>query len=412
MAYDDGGRRYPDGYGPPDDQPPASAQPGDYHGDPAGYGADYADPFSPAREAEPPTVDQRYEPDLGERLGQVYDEVGGRESNDRLFVHVVLEVVLLLAAGGAMFWAYRADGSLFRGEALQSMLLAFGATLLLATASALTLRVRAVNLGLFAFAWAGMALFTKLHKGFGTPVAAAIAVGVAVGAGLVLALLILLLKSPGWAAGLAVGFGLYAAVTLVKVPATVPDFGVDLSGRAIIVVGVALALSLVGGIVGALPGTRRVLGACRDYAPGSRRTRGAITLTLFGTVGAATLAGAAGVLLALSMPAGASTGGGTRLTVLGYAGLGLAAALLGGTSALGRRGGFTGTILATGLLFGVYVLTVAHEWRTDLSVVIGGGLILGLVVSWLVELLGRPDPVPAEYTTDTPQKDLYVPTYR
>lgn len=410
MAFDDGGRKYPDGYGPPDDAP---AQPGDYQGDPAGYGSDYADPFSPARETEPPTVDQSYEPNaaLGERLNDLYDEVGGRDSNDRLFVHVVLEVVLLVAAGGAMFWAYQGDGSLFKGESLQSLLLAFGATLMLATASALTLRVRAVNLGLFAFAWAGMALFIKLHKGFGTLVAAGIAVGVAIAAGLVLALLIMLLKMPGWAASLAVGFGMYAVTTLVKVPAAVPDFGIDLSKRAILVVAAALAISLVGGIVGALPGTRRVLGACRDHAPGGRRTRGAITLTLFGTVGAATLAGVAGVLLALSMPAGASTGGGARLEVLGYAGMGLAAALLGGTSALGRRGGFAGTIVASALLFGVYTLTVAHEWNTDLSVIIGGGLIAGIVVSWLVETLGKPDSIPAEYRTDE-TKDLYVPSYK
>lgn len=394
MAYDDVGRRYPDGYGTSDDlKPPAH---GDYPDD----------PFSPERDpyaASPstgstdlPTVETRYNTGtnsaIGDRLDHVYDEVGDRESNDRLLVHIVLEVVLMLGAGGIMFAAYQADSSLFKGSSLKHLILALTAVLFIATASALTLRVRAVNLGLFAFVFAGAAIFLELYNERGTAVSGAIAIGTTLAAGVVLAILILLFKVPGWAAGLGVGLALFAGVTQLKLPAKVPDYAFDVNSRGLILCVAAVAVSVVGGIVGALPGTRRVLGACRDTNDGQKRSRGAITATLFGTVGAAVLAGVAGVILALSQTGGSGTGAVPGTTVL-YGGLGLAAALLGGTSAHGRRGGFVGTLLGTAAMVGFYMLGVAKEWSLSPTVYVGAGLVAGLVVTWLVELLGKPDQV-------------------
>src|ERR1043165_6937667 len=150
MAYDDGGRRYPDGYGPPDDSnPPAH---GDYRDDPPGYSSssDYRDdPYSTSSDL--PTADNRFTPDpataIGDRLDHVYDEGGDRDASDRLLVHIFFEVVLMLAAAGVFFWARQTDSAIFEGVSLKRLVLAFSAVLLLATATALTLRVRAVNLG-------------------------------------------------------------------------------------------------------------------------------------------------------------------------------------------------------------------------------------------------------------------------
>ena len=389
MAYDDAGRRYPDGYGTSDDlKPPAH---GDYPDD----------PFSPERDpyaasGDLPTAETRYDtgknPTIDDRLDHVYDEVGDRESNDRLLVHVVLEVVLMLAAGGVMFAAYQADSALFKGASLKHLILALTAILFIATASALTLRVRAVNLGLFAFVFAGAAIFLELYNERGTAVSGAIAIGVTLAAGIVLAILILLFKVPGWAAGLGVGLALFAGVTQLKLPAKVPDYAFDVNSRGLILCVAAVAVSVVGGVIGALPGTRRILGACRETNDGEKRSRGAITATLFGTVGAAVLAGVAGVILALSQTGGSGTGAVPGTTVL-YGGLGLAAALLGGTSAHGRRGGFVGTLLGTAAMVGFYTLGTAQEWSLSPTVYVGAGLVAGLVVTWLVELLGKPDQV-------------------
>ncbi|GIG69516.1 hypothetical protein [Phytomonospora endophytica] len=406
MAYDDGGRRYPDGYGPPDDSnPPAH---GDYRDDPPGYSSspDYRDdPYSASSDL--PTADNRYTPDpvtaIGDRLDHVYDEVGGRDANDRLLVHIVLEVVLMLAAAGVFFWARSTDSTLFEGTPLKHLVLGFSAVLLLATATALTLRVRAVNLGLFAFALAAAALFFKFYDGQGTAIAAVVAVGACLGAGLVLALLILLFKVPGWAAGLGVGLALFAGVESIKLPALAPDYAFNINDRGVIVLGLAAALSIVGGVVGSLPGTRRLLGACRDGDTGGRRTRGAVTLTLFGTLGSTALAGVAGVVIALGTAQGMPTGP-TSQTALLYGGLALAGALLGGTSAQGRRGGFAGTLLGTAVMVGVVQLGAAQDWHLHPAVYVAGGLVAGLVATWLVETLGKPDEVP-DYSADDGKRE-------
>jgi hypothetical protein len=95
------------------------------------------------------------------------------------------------------------------------------------------------------------------------------------------------------------------------------------------------------------------------------------------------------VLLALHSREVAPTDNGLGLTALA-----LGAALLGGTSVYGRHGGLFGTALA---VVGLALLPryVAAEHRVVSTFAVAAAAIgVGLLVSRLVEALGRPRPVP------------------
>jgi hypothetical protein len=116
------------------------------------------------------------------------------------------------------------------------------------------------------------------------------------------------------------------------------------------------------------------------------------------------LAGVGGVLQVSMSGAAAPTDG------LALTGLALGAALLGGTSAYGRRGGIFGTVLAVSLLvvIGQYANATRLNW--PVTVLAAGAIGVGLAVTRLVERLGRPRPaaealdedwMPRAATTDT-----------
>jgi hypothetical protein len=71
--------------------------------------------------------------------------------------------------------------------------------------------------------------------------------------------------------------------------------------------------------------------------------------------------------------------------------LAVGAALLGGTSAFGRRGGVFGTVLAAILLTVAigYTKAIGHPWNTFALGAVAIGL--GLAVTRVVERFGRPD---------------------
>jgi hypothetical protein len=75
---------------------------------------------------------------------------------------------------------------------------------------------------------------------------------------------------------------------------------------------------------------------------------------------------------------------------LEWTGLALGVALVGGTSAFGRRGGVFGTILAA--VLATLFLRYEEEMNWDISefAIAGGALAAGLVVTRLVESYGRP----------------------
>ena len=101
------------------------------------------------------------------------------------------------------------------------------------------------------------------------------------------------------------------------------------------------------------------------------------------------LAGLGGALAALANSA-AVPGDGLTLT-----GLALGTALFGGTSAFGRRGGIAGTALAATLVALFLAYGEAQNWRMSPFVVAAGLIGAGLLVTRLVESLGRPRAVAA-----------------
>jgi hypothetical protein len=93
----------------------------------------------------------------------------------------------------------------------------------------------------------------------------------------------------------------------------------------------------------------------------------------------------AGVLLA------SGTGGQPVTPAVGFdlTGLAIGAALLGGTSAFGRRGGVFGTAFAVVLLALFIGYADASDWRISRYAVAGAVVAAGLVVTRLVETFGR-----------------------
>jgi hypothetical protein len=117
----------------------------------------------------------------------------------------------------------------------------------------------------------------------------------------------------------------------------------------------------------------------------------AAVVTAGALIGSTVLATLAGVLLAAngSEPVAPDPG-------LDWTALGVGIALLGGTSAYGRRGGVGGTLLAVALvgLFLAYVEAAGYE--VNRWAVAGTALAVGLVVTRLVETYGRPRPTTAD----------------
>jgi hypothetical protein len=144
-------------------------------------------------------------------------------------------------------------------------------------------------------------------------------------------------------------------------------------------------VSLLAGVVLTVPSLRRAFGRFRPVTdPAHRRGTVAAMITLIAIVLSTVLAGIGGVISVASTQA-APLSNGLELT-----GLAIGAALLGGTSAYGRRGGIVGTVLAAGLIIVAmeYADATGKSWgpATFAAVAIG----LGLVVTRLVERYGRP----------------------
>lgn len=100
-------------------------------------------------------------------------------------------------------------------------------------------------------------------------------------------------------------------------------------------------------------------------------------------IGSTVLASIAGVLLALGtrpLPTGENG--------LALSGLALGAALLGGTSVYGRRGGIFGTVLAVALLVLLCSYGEARDWSLSLLAIGAAAVVAGLVVTRLIETFG------------------------
>lgn len=302
---------------------------------------------------------------------------GGR---DRMTVHVVWECMLLIGTAALVFLTYSEFPDAFRGFALDRLLVAGTAFGLLAMAAGVTLRAGAPNLALGPVALASAHYITEQGS-----VAAALLPAVLAGLalGLVLALFVVGLHVPGWAASLAAALAVtvWPGQLTGVVGGSVSDW--DPTSYSGYLYGGFAALSALGGLFGLVRVVRHSLGRFRPASdPAVRRGVGAAVATAAALVWSTGLAVLAGVLLA--------TGPGmVQASGFEWSGLAIGAALLGGTSAFGRRGGALGGLLAVTLLMFCFAYAELRDWEVSAGAIAAAAIALGLVVTRLVETFGR-----------------------
>jgi ribose/xylose/arabinose/galactoside ABC-type transport system permease subunit len=374
MAYDDSAYRRRD-------TEPGRPEDAEYR--PASYEPDYREPDTLNETLSNGQQSSRRVPPAV--LDDVFDDpMHGEPGRDRMAVHAVWEIVLLLGAAGVAFLLYRREPDALRGDPLNALLVSATALGLLTLGAGVTLRTGAVNLAIGPVAVAAALHYAEngdrgLVHGFGLPLAAG-AVG-----GLVLALVVVGLHVPGWAASLAAALAVIVYVQQRGAPVDVQgDF--DPIPRALYLFGGLAALAILGGLLGAIKSVRRTVGRFRPVSDPARRRGGlAAALTGGAIVLSTVFAVAAGLLLATGRTGPVVPAPGLELT-----GLGVGAALLGGTSAFGRRGGVFGSLLAVGLLTVFIRYAAETDWRIAQLAIAAATIAGGLAVTRLVEHFGRP----------------------
>ena len=323
----------------------------------------------------------------------------GSRPRDRLWVHVLWEVLLAAGVVGAALAVRAEDAAALRGDALRDLLVLTAAGILLGSAFALSLRAAVPNLAVGAAAVGAGTLTGWLvaTRGYELRTAALVALGAGAALGLALAVVVVGFRAPAWAAGLAAALGVYAVVLSMSAGRSMLlDGAPDLRRWAWPLAGGAAALSIAGGLLLLLPGVRAAVGAYRPTADpaGGRGGRGGFA-AVAALVGSTVLAAGAGLILALRVRAVVPDDG---LLLLAQA---AAAALLGGTSAHGRRGGVFGTALAAAFLQLAALwlaLVEAEQWTRP--ALLGGAIAVGLVVGRLVEAAGSRTPPELEPEPD------------
>ncbi|MDP9798232.1 ribose/xylose/arabinose/galactoside ABC-type transport system permease subunit [Catenuloplanes nepalensis] len=320
----------------------------------------------------------------------------GEVGRDRMAVHFLWEFVLLLAGGGLAYLLYAGQADAVTGAALDTLLVQGAALGMLALGAGATLRTAAPNLAIGPVAVASALHFAE-NGDTGVVQAAGIALVIGLLGGLILALVVVGFHVPGWAASLAASLGVIVYIQLRPGPVDVQgDY--DPTRHAIYLFGGFAALTIIGGLLGLIKNVRRTVGRFRPVGdPADRRGVGGAVMTTGAIVFSSVLAVVAGVLLAAGSadPVVPSVG-------LEWTGLALGAALVGGTSAYGRRGGVFGTLFAVAVLTLFLRYQDLESWDISVyataAVAVGGGL----VVTRLVETFGRPAPAPDTQWTEPP----------
>jgi ribose/xylose/arabinose/galactoside ABC-type transport system permease subunit len=380
MTYGDQGFRFRgDGFREEPDFRPDTGSTTPVYEPPASYQADEY----PSPDATPPLGVSRRSVTPAE-LDDVFDDPRhGDPGMDRMTVHAIWELALLLATGGLAIWFYHGHRAALSGAGLRGVLLSAAALGFLALAAGLSLRAGAVNLAVGPIA-AGSALFFATHSDRGLVVTIAITLLLAAGVGAVIGVLAVVFHVPAWAASLAGAFAVIVWIQKQAAPAKVTS-SYHPDRHAFYWYGGFVALALLGGFLGLVRPLRRGLGRFRPVGdPAVRRGVGAAGVAFAAVVGSSLLAGLAGLLAALSAGVVAPTDGFVTT------GLAVGAALLGGTSAFGRRGGIFGTVLAATFLALVIAYSDAAHLRISIYALAAGALGAGLVVTRLVEAFGRP----------------------
>lgn len=320
---------------------------------------------------------------------------------DRVGVHFAWELVLLLAAAGVGYLLWRADRNVLRGDGLEALYIQVAIVGAVAVAAALSLRAAVPNLALGPMVFAA-AMFFAENSGRGVLVTAGVAALLAAAAGVVIAIMVTAFQVPSWAASLGAGLGLIVWIQDHRTAEAVATGAYDPRDHAEFFFGGFVALSVLGGVLGMIAGLRRATGRYRPVGDPSLRGGGGAVSAALALIASSVFAAAAGVLLALNNREVAPTETGIGLTVLA-----LGAALLGGTSIYGRRGGLFGTALAVcGLVLLSHYLA-AEERGISVFALAAGAIGVGLLVSRLVETLGRPKAAPAPAAAPVPAEVEY-----
>ncbi|SCE89230.1 monosaccharide ABC transporter membrane protein, CUT2 family [Micromonospora coriariae] len=327
-------------------------------------------------------------------LENVFDDPSqGEPGRDRVGVHLGWEVLLLAGVATLGWLLWRVDSDVLRGDSLRTLLVGMVGLGLLTLAAGVSLRTAAPNLAVGPVAVAA-ALHYAEQGDQGLAASVGPAVGVAALAGLALALAVVVLHVPGWAASLAGAAGVVVYIERRSAPVLVQGDYDPGRSAGYLFAGFA-AVAVLGGLFGAIRAIRRLVGRYRPVTdPARRRGVVAAVVTALALVGSTVLAALAGVLLAANGPGPVTPDPGLDWTVLA-----IGVALLGGTSAYGRRGGLFGTLLAVGLVTVFQAYALARGWTFDHWTVGGVALGVGLLVTRLVETFGRPRPD----STDAPE---------
>jgi len=311
-----------------------------------------------------------------------------------LVPHLIWEAVLLLATAGVVIFVMVDTEGLFREPNWWSIAY-YG---LLASGLALSLRTGGPNLAVAGVATFSGAIYATTLTGeldLAPAAAAGLAVAAALGVGLVLGLVAGLTSVPAWAVSLG-GLALLGAAVLGMLDnggvVAVEPLPAPLDEVAIWVV-LFFLVTLVGGAIAAIPGMARWFGARRGEQPGF--SGGRLVGALLGFGGSSLLGGLAGL-------AAAGRAGGVFPTIDVFSLLlALAIVLVAGVSAFGGRGGIAGVALAVVLFVAIrHWLAVEGASQTTFWVVIGVAVVIGIVVSRLIEALApldrlsRPEPEP------------------
>ncbi len=293
---------------------------------------------------------------------------------------VLLIGVIVVLAGMSVAHS----GALTKGGGFASTAAYLG---FMAAAFALSLRTATPNLAVAAVGAICGYLFAKLASGgTATVLAGLVAVLAAIGFGLVMALITGLTGLPAWAVTLVCGFILQGALLAASLE------GIALRGKPASAgvfwfwLAVFIVVSIAGAVAFAVPAVRAALTRNRA-APGDvpgAFTPGKLLGAAVGLIGSSALAGLSGVLLT-ERQAFASPNIGYVFLI--YA---AAAVFIGGVSPFGGRGGILGVVLGVLLVQGLQQwLLLAGDKSSTLYLVTGVIALVGLLVNWLLELIGR-----------------------
>lgn len=328
---------------------------------------------------------------LSERTQRIdgWPETGGEEpadlSRDRLGIHGIWEALLAVLVVVAAVVAYQLNPDALSGAGIPAFLLVAASLGFVAAGTAWSLRGAVPNLATGSIAAAAAVFFIQqsgggMGYGIGVTLAAAATLGV------VLAVLVVAFGVPAWAVTLAAALGLAGWIGMLNNPVQLPEeFTYVAKDHALYWFIGFMAVSLLGGLVSLVGPLRRGIGGYRPTGdPAERAGFGAGLAALAALVGSSVLAALGGVLTALSLRV-ATPDPGVALT-----GMALGAVLIGGTSAFGRRGGLFGTVLGVLLVTVLMRLITSEGWDIPLPLYAAIVVIAGLLVTRLVETLGRP----------------------